>query len=146
MNLRPFLLIAFATMPGTEIASVRAQTMPEYRLLKVSEPNPGEIPRRLNYFVSVANFLDRSAVERLICKVIEKEKPSTATNFGIAIYQGLEKISDFELVFGGEPYEHDLALYVSSGGFLTMMRDLQGRRIRPVITYEFDHSRACPNR
>src|SRR5262245_36522545 len=103
MSLRGLLLIALATTLCAGVASVEAQAIPQYRLLKVAEPNPGEIPQRLEYFVSVSKFLDRSAVERLVCMVIEQEKPLPGTAVSIAIYQGLEKISDAELVLGGEP-------------------------------------------
>jgi hypothetical protein len=148
ITLRILLSIGFVALLGSRMTSIGTQVIPPYRLLWSGEPNPGGIPLRLDYFVSVPNFIDRSAVEGVVCKVIKEEKPKQGAEVGIMIFQGLKELSPLSLMFDREPYEHDIAIYAwnSGGGLLTVMRDLQGSRIKPLMTTEFDHSKACSNR
>jgi hypothetical protein len=142
------LLIPFMAMAAFQVSSAKAQI--PYRLLKVVRPSDPEngANKALHYFISVQNFLDKSAVEGLICEVIEKEKPAQGQEFGIAIYQGLETISTLDLVFGREVDKHDTAIYVWSPGhsWLSILRDPWGMRLTPIKSYEFDHVQSCPNR
>jgi len=140
------LLIPFIAMAGFEVSSLKAEI--PYRLLNVVKTPDSGATTRLSYFISVQDFLERSAVEGLICEVIEKEKPAQVPEIGIAIYQGLETISTSALIFDREPYEHDVAIYLwsSNKGRLSILRDLQGVRLAPIKIYAFDHVQSCRNR
>ena len=146
MTVLSLLLIAFTGMAEFQVSSVKAQI--PYRLLEADKTPDKGATKRLSYFISVENFLDKSAVEEVICEVIEKEKPQQVPELKIAIYQGLQTISISALVFGGEPYEHDVAIYVWSPNYsrLSILRDPQGVRLTPIKIYEFDHVQSCANR
>jgi hypothetical protein len=138
-------LLVFVTVASFGVVLHGQQTpVPEYRILLVI-PTPDEgVPESLDYSVSVPNFLGRNAIEGLICKFIAQEKPATR-GIGITFYQGLEKITRGDLLLGTTSYEHQIAIYAwpsSKRGFLTIVRDSVGARIRPM-QYEFDHEKAC---
>ncbi len=142
------LLIWFLTLMGFQTPPVKAEI--PYQLLKVTKPSDRDsgVGTRLSYFISVQNFLDKSAVENLICGVIEKQKPPQGVELGIQVFQGLETISTLDLVLGGEVYRHDLAIYISGSNYgrLSILRNPEGARLTPIQTYDFDYVQGCPKR
>jgi len=140
------LLIPVMAIAGVQVGSPKAAAIP-YRLLDVKAP-ANVSPERLSYFVSVQNFLENSTVEELICQVIDKEKPAQGRDIGIAVYQGVERLSFADLVFGGEHNNHDIAIYLWSSGYarLSILRGPHGERLTPIKIYAFDHVTNCPSR
>ena len=141
-----FLLLT--AMASFGASRPQQRTAPDYKILLVV-PKPDEgVPRSLEYFVSVPEFLDRSRIEALICKFIDQEKPQVGA-IGLSIYQGLDRITIGDLMVGVVPSGHDIAIYAwpsTKRGFLTVFRDPQGLRVQPLQRYEFDHEKACPKR
>jgi hypothetical protein len=148
MALASLLLIPLIAITGFQVSPAKPEI--PYRLLKVVKPPDPDnaAARRIGYFISVQNFLDKPAVESLICAMIEREKPTKGMDFLIAVFQGLETITTIDLVFGGEVYEHDLATYNWSPahGSLSILRDPKGMRFIPPKIYDFNHVESCPNR
>lgn len=136
--LLPFIVMAWAQTP------VPKAEIP-YRILQVTK-TPKGASQRLTFLISVRDFLDQDAVERVVCQLLQKEKPPQVPELGIGIYQGLESISSAALALDREPYEHDIALYLWSfaQSRLSLLRDPQGARLVPIRIYEFDHVKSCP--
>ena len=143
------LILFLVAVASSGVALLGQQTpVPEYRILLVVPTPDNGVPESLGYLVSVPNFMDRTAIEGLICKFIAQEKPATR-GIGITFLQGLEKITRADLVLGTVESEYEIAIYAwpsSKRGFLTIVRDSRGAPIRPQQQYEFDHEKACPRK
>lgn len=148
MNRIGNLILFLVAVASSGITLFGQQTLvPEYRILLVIPTPDKGVPESLGYSLSVPNFMDRAAIEGLICKFIAQEKPATR-GIGITFFQGLEKITRGDLVLGTAEYDHEIAFYAwpaSKRGFLTIVRDPLGARIRP-LQYEFDHEKSCSQR
>ena len=115
-----------------------------YQMLKANLPRPGDRVKAAEYFVSVEQPLNRSGVEKLICQILNSEKPPKFDRLDISIFVGLEKFREPE---DSDPYQ--LARYVWNHalprvrGRLVLMKSENNRPLYPWQSSEFEQDRVC---
>jgi hypothetical protein len=115
-----------------------------YHMLKEILPQADERVKAAEYFVSVDKPLNRSGVEKLICQIINSEKPPKFDRLDISIFVGLEKYQGLE---DSDPFQ--LARYVWNHslprvrGRLVMMKGEDNRSLDPWQSSEFEQDRVC---
>src|SRR5262245_33624277 len=115
-----------------------------YRVLKANVPGPGDRVKAAEYFVTVEQPLNRSGVEKLICQILNSEKPPKFDRVDISIFVGLDKYQTPE---DSAPYQ--LARYVWNHtlprvrGRLVLMKSEDNRPLDPWQSSEFEQDRAC---
>jgi len=99
------------------------------------------------YQISVDRFLDRPAIEKLICQVLRKEQYVPSPMLGVSIFYKLEKL--VMTLDGRELDNHTLAYYMWNEKLpnvqvrLWVNRDAQGNVFDVPRAYQFDHTQAC---
>ena len=115
-----------------------------YYILKSNLSPPSERVKAAEFFVSVDRPLSRDGVQKLICKLLNTEKPPKFDRLDISIFVGLEKYQEPE---ESEPYQ--LARYVWNHtlprvrGRLVMMKGEDNRPLDPWQSSEFEQDRVC---
>ena len=151
LKLFQFVLAIFIAAMGTqkEMGSEKSEPL-SYRLLKSSQHQFGEI-KAANYDVSVDRFLNRQQIEKLICRVIGDENPTSLSTLSISIFFKLDKM----FATGGLRFLEKELLdrliseysWISSlpekKNRLLIRRDAQGNVAGFQSFYDFDHTRDC---
>jgi hypothetical protein len=144
------VLIFLAVLCGIPEQNTVIREYEPYRLLYSQRPGANSPIRDFGYVVSVDSYLDRSEVEKLICRVIQKEKPVDATRVSISVYHKLEKYAPTGGLPNAELRDRLVASYIRNAKLqaaqntLVLVRDTAGNSLNPPQGYEFDHTKSCP--
>jgi len=132
-------------------ALASAQTVVPYRLLSSRQSSAGSI-REFDYNVSVDQNLDVSAVKRIICQVIQSEKPAAYEVLSIGIYFKLNQYipeNERDVKDSAEHREHRMAQYhwnkdsPKDSRRLVLNKDSRGLSLPEWRFYDFDHAKSC---
>ena len=88
-------------------------------------------------------------MEKLICRVIQKEKPENASRVSVSIYHKLEKYAPTGGLPDAELRDRLVASYIRNARLpetqntLVLVRDAAGNLLNPPQGYQFDHTKSC---
>ena len=128
-----------------------AQTVVPYRLLSSRESAPGSI-KEFDYNVSVDQNLDVAAVKRVICQVVQSEKPVASEVLSIGIYFKLNEYipeNERDVKDSAEHRAHRIAQYhwnkdsPKDSRRLVLTKDSKGQSLSDWRFYDFNHEKSC---
>jgi hypothetical protein len=153
MQLMQFLLLVVLSISvgSTGQRNMQPSELP-YRLLHSEIWKPNDLSGTAFYAVSVTQPLDHGEIEKLICQINSKEKPSSSVpRLHISIYYDLD---EYIPPIGAPSLEdklrnHALASYIwnvmlpKAQDRLMIDRDSRGKLLTPSRGHDFDHTKAC---
>jgi len=148
----PFLFIMYV---GGHL-QVRPQTPSEneiaYRVLDSQSPSERDPFKQASYIISVDQIPDRLGIQKLLCQVVTKQKPSNYSMLRITIYYNLKvwvPALDGDEKALREHFNHIVAQYAWNVRLtgklqrLRIVRDGREEALSPPREYEFDHQESC---
>jgi hypothetical protein len=143
-----FVMLITAGLNPQEV-QVTMENEIQYRLLNSCKPR-GPLPT-VDCAITVDSFLNRKQIESLICQVVRKERPFSASVLTITIYYKLDEVfaTGISPILEKKLNDYIIANYSWNKGIpgmqkrLWIRRDTQGAYVSPPEGLEFDHTKAC---
>lgn len=123
-----------------------------YRILTIGKSAPRSQPRSVSYRISVHNWLQREDFEKLICKVIDAQKPSDYDVLTVSTYYRLDEyiVPNEDEGLTRKYQEHSIGRYTWNRGLpgnrfaLAIFKDQSGVPFPDGPRFcHFDHFEDC---